>query len=333
MKKEVKPYWLGFDTSVYTTSIATILENGEIDYRRNVLPVKPGERGLRQSEALFKHIRRLPEMFNELSEQYDFRNLKGIGVSVHPRPIQGSYMPVFEGGKAIAHVLGDTLDIPVIEVSHQENHIEAIVLGSKIDHDKLKNKFLAIHFSGGTSEILLARLTENGYFIQRIAGSLDLKAGQLIDRIGIRLGLQFPAGAELEKIALKATQKDIIIPSRSHYKDFHFSGQENYINNLLNKGVPAEEVAYGLFKMIGRTLNKSIRKILEDEDFNVVVFSGGVMSNSIIRDEIRRKLKPTGLELIFAPAEYSSDNAIGNAALARRVLSNAKKNSISFRTE
>ena len=320
MKNKSKPLWLGIDTSVYTCSIAILLDDGSITYRKSVLPVKPGERGLRQSVALFKHIKKLPDLFEDLNNEYDLKYLRGVGVSAYPRPIINSYMPVFEGGKSIAHIIASTLNIPIIEVSHQENHIEAIVLGAKIDLDKLKDNFLAVHFSGGTSEILRARLINDGYSIKRVAGSLDLKSGQLIDRIGVKLGLQFPAGAELEKLALQAKEKNIIIPSRNVRGDFHFSGQENYIVNLLDKGQPAEEVAYGMFKMIGRTLNKSIRKLRDEENFDLVVFSGGVMSNSIIKKELIKKLKKTGLELYFAPAEYSSDNAIGNASLARRLL-------------
>lgn len=319
MKKN-KPLWLGLDTSVYTCSVALILDNNELTYKKSVLPIKPGERDLKQAVALFKHLKRLPELIHEYTQEYDFNELKGICVSASPRPINTSYMPVFEGGKAIGNIIASILDIPILEVSHQENHIEAVVEGSKIDLSELKDLFLTVHYSGGTSEILYACLKDKGYEVNRVPGSLDAMAGQLIDRTGIRLGCSFPAGAELEKLALRAENKDVYIPNRLENRDLRFSGQVNYVNNLIDKGLPGEEIAYGLFRMIGETLYKSIFNLLCKDSFHVIVFSGGVMSNSIIREILTEKLKDSNLKLYFAPTEYSSDNAIGNASLARRIL-------------
>lgn len=320
MKSQNKPLYLGIDTNIYTTSIALILDNGRVISLKNTLPVKKGQRNLKQSEALFKHLKNLPEMFEYISKTYDLSSLRGVGASTRPRPILNSYMPVFEGGKEIGRVVSSLLDIPFIELSHQENHIESVVFGAKVDINKLNNNFLAVHFSGDISEILNAKLTNTGYDIKRIAGSLDVNSGQLIDSVGVRFGYSSPAGKELEYLAKKAKRKDIFIPTNSDLKDFRFSAQENYINNLIDKNRKREEIAYGIFEMIARTLSESIYNILEEQDFNIILFCGGVMSNTLIRDNLIEQLSPTGLEVYFASPEFSRDNAIGNASIVKRIL-------------
>lgn len=321
MKNKACPLFMGIDTSVYTASIGLILDNGEIFSDKQVIKLPKGQRDIKQSMVIFKHLRSLPIMLGGLNERYDLTSLKAIAVSAKPRPIESSYMPVFEAGRSIARAIACSLDIPLYEMSHQENHIEAILTGSRLSHEELKKPFLAVHFSGEESEILIAKVTSKGYKIERVAGSLDLDAGMLIDRIGIRFDLNFPAGAELEEVALKAKAKNIKIPSHLHLdnKNFHFSVQENYICNLIRRGVPRAEIAYGLFKMIAKTLYKSIKELIDELEFSTIVFSGGVMSNQIIRHYLIRKLKKKGFNLLFAPPEFCSDNAIGNASLARRI--------------
>ena len=115
--------YLGFDTSNYTTSVACC---GDVSLNiRKLLEVKKGERGLRQSDALFQHIKSLPDLFRELSEKINMNDVKGIGVSVSPRSVNGSYMPVFIAGQSFAKVCADALGVPIYTFSHQEGHIMA----------------------------------------------------------------------------------------------------------------------------------------------------------------------------------------------------------------
>ena len=195
---------IGFDTSNYTTSVAAFDgESGENVSR--LLPVKAGELGLRQSEALFSHIKRLPELSDRLFAPLDPRELGAVGVSTRPRAVEGSYMPCFLAGESQARVLASALHLPLFEFSHQQGHIAA-VLWSAGRLDLLGSEFLAWHLSGGTTELLLVRSDPSGEIqCEKIGGTTDISAGQLIDRTGQLLGLDFPAGKALDALANEAT--------------------------------------------------------------------------------------------------------------------------------
>ena len=111
---------LGIDTSNYTTSLALVDHRKIISDKRKLLTVKEGERGLRQQEALFQHVSDLPVLFSELMEDIGDRKIEAVACSVRPRPVDGSYMPVFMAGKSFAEVIASALKIPVYEFSHQE---------------------------------------------------------------------------------------------------------------------------------------------------------------------------------------------------------------------
>lgn len=302
---------LGIDTSNYTTSIALVDQEENIIYNKGILlEVKPGERGLRQSDALFQHVSNLPKLFKALPQG---KEIKVICYSDRPRPLEESYMPVFNAGKSIAESLAGVLGIETLKVSHQENHIRAAIYGS--GNPALEEKFLGVHFSGGTSEILMVQRKELGFDCEIIAKSLDLNPGQLIDRIGVLMGYSFPAGRKLEALAEKAIEKNVVIPSTMKGPDFHFSGQENQCKLLLKKGVSENEVAYGLLKAIGKTLVKSIKTLKKSYEFQSVLFSGGVMSNQFIKNQIQKELRGDKISLYFTPGIYARDNALGNSLL------------------
>ena len=106
-------------------------------------------------------------------------------------------------GISVARSLANAMDIPLYSFSHQDGHIAA-ALYSANQLNLINKDFLAFHISGGTSQALLVKPSENYFTTEKISDSLDLKAGQAIDRVGIMLGLSFPCGPELEKLALKS---------------------------------------------------------------------------------------------------------------------------------
>jgi len=306
---------LGIDTSNYTTSVALVDENETIICNQGILlEVKSGEKGLRQSDALFQHINNLPTLLKDLPRG---REIEMICFSERPRPLPDSYMPVFNVGKSLAQSLAGVLGAELLAVSHQENHIRAAIYGS--GSPKLENPFCGVHFSGGTSEILLVRKEDAGFSCEIMAQTLDLNAGQLIDRIALLMGCAFPGGRALEALAEKANIKDLgldtIISTTMDGVNFHFSGQENQAQEYLKKGVNPSEVAFALLKSIGKTLSKCICKLHEKQRFQSVLFSGGVMSNKIIKMILLRELKDSGINLYFSPGLYARDNALGNALL------------------
>ena len=231
---------LGLDTSNYTTS-AAFFGDGEMDSRGMILPVKEGEIGLRQSDAVFHHTRQLPEVLSMLGDKIG--GAKVIGVSERPRDAKNSYMPCFLVGIGAAQMLSQALGVPLRRFSHQQGHIAA-ALYSVNRLDLLHERFLAFHMSGGTTEAVLVEPVEGGKMFRTrlVASSLDLKAGQVIDRIGVMLGLPFPAGKHLDPIACGYTEK-LRVRASMKGANCSLSGVENKCRELMKKGAPKEEIA------------------------------------------------------------------------------------------
>lgn len=308
---------IGLDTSAYTTSLALAdSETGVVLDQRQLLPVKIGERGLRQSEAVFEHVRNLPRVFEKAARQLAEQELAAVGASVSPRNRDGSYMPVFLVGSSYGRCLAASLGVPFYEFSHQEGHIRAALIDSGIDEAR---PFMAIHFSGGTSEVLRVQRERAGrYNIRLLSSGRDLAAGQLVDRVGVRMGLPFPSGTELEKLAKRIDdgERDIpVIPSAVSDSGFSFSGAEAAAFRLLQDGVPKEAVAFAVLRCIANTLEKVIRQKAEQEGLTQVLLAGGVMANSLVRTRLIYRFAGAKTQLLFARPELATDNAVGVALL------------------
>ena len=140
---------LGIDTSNYTTSAAVFDGSGGYNAGR-LLEVRPGELGLRQSDALFQHIKHLPGRFAELQAEGWLTGLSAVGASTRPRAVEGSYMPCFLAGEGQGRTLADALGVPFYAVSHQQGHIAAAAWSAG-RLELLDRPMLAWHLSGGTS--------------------------------------------------------------------------------------------------------------------------------------------------------------------------------------
>lgn len=300
---------LGIDTSNYTTS-AAVYEGGVLENRRMLLPVKPGEKGLRQSDAVFHHVRQLPQVLGPVLEKYS--PLGAVGVSVSPRGGEGSYMPCFLVGKGFAQALGKAWGVPVEFFSHQQGHLAA-ALYSAGQLGLLDKPFLAFHVSGGTTEALWVRPGQDGMPVADLAAqSLDLKAGQAVDRVGVMLGLGFPCGPELEKLALQWGDKVTVRPAMKG-ADCSLSGIENKCAAMLGQGRKPAEIARTCIEAIGAALDKMCETLLAQAGPLPVLFAGGVCSNSILREKLGGKYGAW-----FAAPEFSSDNGAGVAILAQK---------------
>ena len=151
MKREL---FLGIDTSNYTTSAAVLDASGEVlANAKRPLPVEAGARGLRQSEAVFAHIKNLPSLMQEIAPVLEGGSLLAIGVSEAPRRAEGSYMPCFLSGVAAAETAAASAGVPLYRFSHQCGHLAAAILSSG-RHDLFERPFGAFHVSGGTTEVL-----------------------------------------------------------------------------------------------------------------------------------------------------------------------------------
>lgn len=305
---------LAIDTSCYTTSAALMSFTGSLvaDTRR-VLDVPLGNRGLSQSEALFQHIRNLPQLMEELSVQVDFGEVKAIGVSTRPRPLESSYMPVFLGGLNTARTLAAALQVPMYSFSHQEGHMGAALFSTAF---KPLKHFLMCHFSGGTSELCLAGKAGPGsYSLELVSYSGDLHAGQFVDRIGVALGLPFPAGKHLEAMAANIKVEVPVVKTHLDKNGvFSFSGPETALQRLIAKGLEPAAAARSAEETVARTLKKALTYAMEKTGVNTVVLAGGVMSNRYIAAYLQKKLPRA--DLYFAAPDLASDNAVGVAYLA-----------------
>lgn len=301
---------LGLDTSNYTTSIAAF-DGREGTNVSRLLDVKPGELGLRQSDALFSHVKRLPELAERLFAHVGRQKIAAVGVSTRPRAVEGSYMPCFLAGESQALVLAAALGVPVIRVSHQQGHIAA-ALWSAGRMDLMDRPHLAWHLSGGTTELLLVEPEGKNVRATRLGGTTDISAGQIIDRTGKTLGLQFPAGKALDALTQGAVGKQQFRVKVDGLQ-FSFSGLENKMQAFYREsGSPEETAAYVLRSVCGAVV-RATEAALSEYPGLPVVFSGGVASNSQLRDACR-KFSP-----VFAEPRYSTDNAMGVAVLAWRL--------------
>lgn len=309
-------WYLGFDTSNYTTSVAAFNpETNTLVQRKKLLPVKPGERGIRQSDAVFHHTEQMRELcsdlFLELTESHGFNSadVKAIGTSTRPRRTEGSYMPCFNVGHTVGKSIASVLSVSFYEFSHQEGHICAALYSAQ-KLEKLSENFLAFHVSGGTTESLICTPSEESIVHAELIGtSSDLKAGQAIDRIGVRLGLNFPCGPALEKLALESKREFKIKPSMKEF-DCSLSGVENKCLKMLEDGEKPEDIALFCLKYVEASIDSMASAALVKYPNHFICFSGGVMSNSIIRNSLKEKY-----DCAFAEPVFSSDNAAGVAIL------------------
>lgn len=296
-------YVLGIDTSNYTTSAALYSkETGEMFSKTQLLHVEKGQKGLRQSDAVFLHNKNLPPLLEEL---LDGKSIKAVGVSDVPRRVTGSYMPCFLVGEGYARAVAAALQVPLYRFSHQQGHVVAALYGAN-RLDLIDNDLIAFHISGGTTECLSC---ENGGETITILGkTLDLSAGQLIDRTGVLLGLDFPCGSALEALALKSKNK--IPPKKTvNGRNINFSGLENIVKTLFDNGEAYEEIAAFVLNSVLLAIETLTQEVRQDYSLPLI-YSGGVMSCSILKNKLTEQFGG-----IFAPPEFSKDNAAGIAVL------------------
>jgi N6-L-threonylcarbamoyladenine synthase len=301
--------FLGIDTSNYTTSCALYNDDSTVFQQKKLLPVKEGELGLRQSDAVFHHTVQLPGLMNSLFEGFS-GELSAVGVSDAPRRAQGSYMPCFLAGVNAASAVSSAAGIPLYRFSHQQGHVAAAVYSSGM-RDLFKKEFIAFHVSGGTTDALLVKPDEKEIIsIELLASSLDLKAGQAVDRVGVMLGFPFPAGKFVDELAMKSDRKYKI---NVKLKDgcCCLSGVENKCRDMFLRGEKKEDICRYCIDYIISALEKMTVYQLEKFGSLPLLFAGGVMSSKVISSHFIKKFGA-----YFAKPEFSADNAAGVALLA-----------------
>lgn len=320
-----KNLYLGVDTSCYTTSVALLDEEGAlVGETRRILSVRPGRCGLQQSEMVFQHTRNLPILVEQAFEQArakigDFA-LSAIGVSGCPRPLEDSYMPAFLAGLSVARSMAAATGAKLLVLSHQENHLEAGMWSAR---GPAAERFLLLHASGGTTDLLLAERCEDGrYSLTQVGGSMDLHAGQFVDRVGVALGLQFPTGPALEQLAQTAKPEEMVeLPVSVRKLDVSLSGPATAALRKLEAGADGAALALGVEYALAETFVRMLRNGAERFDVDDVLLVGGVGSNNYIRRHVEAKLAKRRVRLWVPEGRFSCDNATGCAAVVWRTFS------------
>lgn len=321
---EKTPAVVGFDTSNYRTSVAAVTLSGHIlvNYRE-LLPVPDGERGLRQSDAVFAHIRQLRKCEEELRRMMNTGRIRiaAVAASTKPRDDAESYMPVFQVGHTAGSLMAAALDVPFYETTHQRGHLAAGMYRTGLE---IRKEILAVHLSGGTTDLLAA----DGGGVERIGGSADLHAGQLVDRAGVAMGLGFPAGEKLEELAVNGHSEGRLGCSMEQ-EDLvcHLSGAETKVQQWLREGMLSrEDIAREIYDLMARTLIRMLQAGAKKTGIHTALVTGGVASSNLLRQLLTERNEKSWekLELHFGKPELSGDNAVGVALIGAGSLMNSE---------
>lgn len=298
---------LGVDTSCYRTSLA-LSQDGEIVAEAGQpLDVPAGEKGLRQSDAFFQHVKRLPILMERLMEGAA-GSIGAVCASARPRPAADSYMPVFAAGASMARSVAAALRVPLFETTHQQGHVRAALVGNA-----LPKRFLAVHLSGGTTELLQVG---EGLSIERLGGTADISAGQLVDRIGVALGMPFPAGPALEALAARG-RANSLVPVSVSGMNCSFSGAEAALLRGIGAGLPPEDAAAEVYSLLARALARLIAGASRGTGLEDALLAGGVASSALLRELLPERLARLGADvrIHWARPKLSGDNAAGVALI------------------
>ena len=304
---------IGIDTSNYRTSLSAVTTDGVIVLNhRTLVPVSHGDRGLRQSDAVFSHIRQLQSVDNLLRETAANYRIIAVAASVSPADGETSYMPVFQAGKTIGQLIAACLNIPFFPTTHQRGHLAAAAAGTELSDAE---RYLAMHLSGGTTDLLLVDHDS----IRRIGCGLDLHAGQLVDRAGVAMGLGFPAGPELEQLALNGTEHSLLGCSMDgNDLNCHFSGAEAQISRWIRAGNRSrEDIACEVYSLLARTFARMASAGYRDSGIRQLLVTGGIASSPLFRrmftERIAKLRQP--VNPVFGKPEFCGDNAVGVALI------------------
>ena len=301
---------IGVDTSNYTTSVAVLSIDGRlIANLKRPLPVKSGECGLRQSDAVFAHVKNMPSIMEEARAFIQDAEIVAVGVSERPRNTDGSYMPCFLTGLAVAESICAATGAKLYRFSHQCGHIMAALYSAK-KTDLASGSFYAFHVSGGTTELVRATGDGQGFKTEIIGGTNDLNAGQAIDRTGVMMELPFPSGKYIEELALSNTGR---LPRKNPSVEglnLNLSGLQNLAEKLYKETTDKALVSAFVLNYIGEGIRYLRDECIMRYGDLPFVYAGGVMSNTLIKKMLTRE------NSFFAEPMLSQDNAVGIAYLA-----------------
>lgn len=218
-------------------------------------------------------------------------------------------------GSAFAKSLALSLDIPLIEVNHMQAHLLCHFIKNE-EKQPPSFPFLGVTISGGHTQLVLV---EDFFKMTQIGTTLDDAIGEAFDKCGKTMGLRYPAGPEIDKLAKQGNSEafEFPIPKVKNY-DLSYSGVKTAFLNLINNNVAKNpnfvannlnDLCASIQKTLVQIIIQKITKAKEDFNLDQVVIGGGVAANSEIRRILNEKAASAQWEVFLPPFQYTTDNA------------------------
>lgn len=300
---------LGIETSCDETS-AAVLVNGT-DLRSHVISSqimthqKYG--GVVPEIASREHSLHIQPVVQQAMDtaKVDFSDLSAIAVTCGPGLV-GSLLVGVSGAKAMAYAAG----IPLIGINHLEGHIYANFL----HHQNLEFPFLALLVSGGHTHLIY--FEAHGRY--RVLGrTRDDAAGEALDKVARTLGLGYPGGPEIEKVAQHGDAQAFMFPRSLLERDsldFSFSGMKSAVLNTLNSArmrgetLHVPDLAASFQQAVVDVLVQKALRAIERIKVKTLLLAGGVAANSLLRETLQRELSERNVRLVYPPPILCTDN-------------------------
>jgi len=292
---------LGIESTAHTFGIGIVDENYNILEDRRVA-YKPKE-GIVPMEAAEFHIKNI----DKLTKGIDFSEIDLIGVTNGP-----GLPPCLRVGIEFSKKLSEKLKKPLIGVNHCQAHIE---IGKILCCTKNP---IVLYVSGGNTQVIYYN---QGYKI--LGETQDIGLGNALDKLGRVVGLEFPAGPKIEKLAKKG--KFIILPYSVKGMDLNFSGILSEAIRKINKGINVEDILFSFQEICFSMLAEVCERAMAATEINELLVVGGVAQNKRLQEILRIMCIERGAKFYAVPKEYSSDNGVMIAMTALKNWIEGKK--------
>ena len=302
---------LGIESSCDETSVA-IVKNGR-EVLANVvstqIPIHKKFGGVVPEIASRKHLTNIAFVVKEALDNanLDFKDIDYIGVTYGPGLIGALLV-----GVAYAKSLAYALNIPIVPTHHIEGHIAA----NYLTYESLKPPFMALVVSGGHTHLINVKDYTD---FEIIGKTRDDAVGEAFDKVARVLGLPYPGGPEVSKLARDGEFTYKLPKTKFDNYDFSFSGIKTAVINIAHKegeSLKREDLACSFEETVTDELVDTCIKAMKDLNINKVVLAGGVSANLVLRDKLLKATKNRDYECFLPDLKYCTDNAAMIASAA-----------------
>lgn len=319
---------LSIETSCDETAIAILKDGSQLlsNIVSSQIDIHKEFGGVVPEIASRHHIKNISYVLDEAlsAAKIELKDVDAVAVTVGPGLI-GALLVGVSFAKALAY----SLDIPLIPVHHIEGHIAAGYLTNK----DLKPPYISLVVSGGHSHIILV---ENYTKFKILGKTRDDAAGEAFDKIARVMGLGYPGGPKVSKLAEKGEDTYKLPTTKFDNYDYSFSGVKTAVLNIANKekdSLRKADMCKSFENNVAEVLTNNCIKAMKDYNIKIVSLSGGVSANRKLRELLKEKAEKEGYVAYMPKLEYCTDNAAMIAMagyynyLAGKTTKNLKLNS------